>query len=49
MLSVPDARGIPRTTDETRRTATVEALRGVARNNFAGYDPRIHGMGVLTR
>lgn len=47
MLADFESHGIPPGRDEGRRAAVVEALRHLARKDFEGYNPHIHGMGVL--
>jgi hypothetical protein len=44
--SVPGA-GVIEGRNEARRQAAVEALRHVARTNFADYEPERYGMGVI--
>lgn len=47
ILGNPAAHGIPGGRDENRRVATLHALRELADTSFSGYDPAIHGMGVI--
>jgi hypothetical protein len=49
ILGNPAAHGIPGGRDEDRRQAAFQALRRLADTSFPGYDPTIHGMGVIGR